>query len=169
MGVSNAIIPRCGSAAVVFASWRHHWHLGSPQHLYTGAGSDALAVPARTPCFVDVLRVPIAYECACQMLLAHVLAVLQWCVRRGGITGKPGSPPSRPLFGMGPLLAQLCWQLDDFATTSSCTRKMLVINVVVVLSWCMRRENSSPALSKPPNTTSQHPQAGKNDHASTFR
>ena len=54
------------------------------QHHYTGAGSADMAVPARTPCFDDVL--PITSEWACQALLVHVVAVLQWCVRRGGVT-----------------------------------------------------------------------------------
>jgi hypothetical protein len=55
------------------------------QHIYTGAGSAALAVPVRTPCFDDVL--PIACDWTCQALLVHVVVVLQWFLRRGGITG----------------------------------------------------------------------------------
>ena len=55
------------------------------QHLYTGAGSAVLAVAAATPCFDDIL--PIAREWVCQALLAHVVAVLQWCVHHGSTTG----------------------------------------------------------------------------------
>ena len=55
------------------------------QHVHGGAGSAVLAVPARTPCFDDVLQ--IACEWEFQALFVHALEVPQWCVHRGGIIG----------------------------------------------------------------------------------